>query len=133
LDELTIRQEQAVRAIVQQIRARVERVAGAVALLSPRRQVSGGWELLQDAFARLRISCAHRVDMLQSSLETAIGKLDSLSPLAVLARGYSLAWRLPEEALLRDARALSEGDAVRLQLHKGSALLSVDEVYPAGD
>jgi len=133
LDELTIRQEQAARAIVQQIRARVERVAGAVALLSPRGQVGGGWESLQDAFARLRTSCTHRIDMLQSALETAVGKLDSLSPLAVLARGYSLAWRLPEEALLRDARALSEGDAVRLQLHKGSALLSVDEVNPSGD
>ncbi len=133
LDELTIRQEQAARAIAQQIRARVERVASAVTLLSPRGQVCSAWEFLQDAFARLRTSCRHRTDMLQSTLETAVGKLDSLSPLAVLARGYSLAWRLPEEALLRDAGALSEGDAVRLQLHKGSALLRVDKVDPAGD
>ena len=88
VDELTMREEQAARTIVQQVRARVERVAGAVALLSP---------------------------------------------LAVLARGYSLAWKLPQELLLRDARTLSKGDAVRLQLHKGNILLSVDEVHPTGD
>jgi exodeoxyribonuclease VII large subunit len=62
-----------------------------------------------------------------------VGKLDSLSPLAVLSRGYSLAWKMPESLLLRDAGALSPGDAVRLQLHRGSAKLSVDEVQPAGE
>lgn len=133
VDELTMREEQAARTIVQQVRARVERVAGAVALLSPSTQISRGWESVQDAFARLKTGCAHRINMLQGELETVVGKLDSLSPLAVLARGYSLAWKLPEEALLKDVRALSRGDAVRLQLHKGSAVLSVDEVHPNGD
>jgi exodeoxyribonuclease VII large subunit len=133
VDELTMREEQAARNAVQQVKARVERVASAVTLLSPSGQVRRGWESLGDAFARLKTGCAHRVNMLQSGLETAAAKLHSLSPLAVLARGYSLAWKLPQEALLRDARALSEGDAVRLQLHKGSALLSVDEVHPDGD
>jgi exodeoxyribonuclease VII large subunit len=133
VDELTMREEQAARTIVQHVRARVERVAGAVALLSPSTQISRGWESVQDAFARLKTGCAHRINMLQGELETVVGKLDSLSPLAVLARGYSLAWKLPEEALLKDVRALSRGDAVRLQLHKGSAVLSVDEVHPNGD
>ena len=133
VDELTMREEQAARTIVQQVRARVERVASAVALLSPSTQISRGWESVQDAFARLKTGCAHRINMLQGELETVVGKLDSLSPLAVLARGYSLAWKLPEEALLKDVRALSRGDAVRLQLHKGSAVLSVDEVHPNGD
>ena len=133
VDELTMREEQAARTIVQQVRARAERVASAVALLSPSTQISRGWESVQDAFARLKTGCAHRINMLQSELETAVGKLDSLSPLAVLARGYSLAWKLPQELLLRDARTISKGDAVRLQLHKGNVLLSVDEVHPTGD
>ena len=133
VDELTMREEQAARTLVQHVLARVERVGGAVALLSPTTQVRRGWESLREAGARLKTGCAHCINMLQGELETAAGKLDSLSPLAVLARGYSLAWKLPEETLLRDARALAEGDAVRIQLHKGSALLSVDEVHPTGD
>ena len=133
VDELTMREEQAARTLVQHVLARVERVGGAVALLSPTTQVCRGWESLREAGARLKTGCAHCINMLQGELETAAGKLDSLSPLAVLARGYSLAWKLPEETLLRDARALAEGDAVRIQLHKGSALLSVDEVHPTGD
>ena len=131
VDELTMRAEQTARTAVQHVRSRVERVGGAVMLLSPGAQVARGWEFLQDVFSRLRTGCVHRMKMLQGDLETVVGKLDSLSPLAVLARGYSLAWKLPENILLREARLLSPGDAVRLQLHRGSARLSVDEVHPA--
>jgi len=121
VDELTMRAEQAARTAVQQVRSRVERVGAAVMLLSPEVQVARGCELLKDVFSRLRVGCTHRMEMLLGQLEGIAGKLDSLSPLAVLSRGYSLAWKLPENVLLRDAGALSPGDAVRLQLHKGSA------------
>ena len=133
VDELTMRAEQTARTAVQQVRSRVERAGTAVMLLSPGVQVARGCELLQDAVSSLRVGCIHRMEMLRGQLETVVGKLDSLSPLAVLSRGYALAWKLPENLLLRDAGALSPGDAVRLQLHRGSAKLSVDEVQPAED
>jgi exodeoxyribonuclease VII large subunit len=118
---------------MQQVRARIERIAGTVLLLNPGTQVRRWSELLQEAFSRLRVGCLHRVEMILGELETVAGRLDSLSPLAVLARGYSLAWKLPENALLRDARALSRGDTVRLQLHRGGADLTVDKIHPAED
>ena len=133
VDELVMRGEQAARTGLRASEARVDRLGRAVVLLTPSIRIRRGWELLREVFARLRTSSAHRIKMLRSELETVAGKVDSLSPLAVLSRGYALAWKLPEEALVRDAGLLSQGDAVKLQLHKGSALLSVDEVHPNGD
>jgi len=46
------------------------------------------------------------------------GRLDSLSPLAVLARGYSLT-RTPEGTIVRAARQVRPGDAVEVLLHEG--------------
>ena len=55
---------------------------------------------------------------LRQSLASVAAKLEALSPLAVLGRGYSLTWTA-QGKLLRRAAAVSVGDAVRVDLHQG--------------
>lgn len=52
------------------------------------------------------------------SLASVAAKLDALSPLAVLGRGYSLTWTA-QGKLLRRATDVAVGDAVRVDLHEG--------------
>jgi len=52
-------------------------------------------------------------------LEHASGRLQALSPLAVLSRGYALVYG-PDGTLLRDAAAVKPGDTVRARLADGS-------------
>lgn len=54
----------------------------------------------------------------RQSLASVTAKLDALSPLAVLGRGYSLTWTA-QGKLLRRAADVSVGDAVRVDLHEG--------------
>ncbi|HOV59747.1 MAG TPA: exodeoxyribonuclease VII large subunit [Candidatus Hydrogenedentes bacterium] len=64
------------------------------------------------------------------------GKLHALSPLAVLGRGYALAWRLPDRALIRSASILEPGDMVEVRFGQGSVTAAVREIHesrPAGD
>ncbi len=55
-------------------------------------------------------------------MEGIAGKLDSLSPLAILGRGYSICYRLPDQTIVKDAAALAPGDRLRVRLHQGAAL-----------
>ncbi|MDR3207041.1 MAG: exodeoxyribonuclease VII large subunit, partial [Oscillospiraceae bacterium] len=48
-----------------------------------------------------------------------VSKLDALSPLAVLARGYAIAAR-PDGAVAKDAAQLSPGDRLTLRLMRGT-------------
>ena len=48
----------------------------------------------------------------------AAGRLDSLSPLAVLGRGYSLT-RMPDGTIVRRASQVTPGDAVEVLLNEG--------------
>ncbi len=54
-------------------------------------------------------------------LALAVGKLESVSPLATLARGYARVILLPEETPVTSSRELAEGDRIRLQLRDGTA------------
>ena len=51
-------------------------------------------------------------------LETAAARLDSLSPLAVLGRGYSITEKL-DGSIVRDYRQVSEGERVKILLGRG--------------
>lgn len=55
------------------------------------------------------------------------GKLDSLSPLAVLERGYSIACR-EDGTILKESNQVAPGDAVGVRLHHGKLKCTVTEV-----
>ena len=52
-------------------------------------------------------------------LRAAAGRLEVLSPLAVLSRGYAVCWSGDRTAVIRDAAAVKPGQSVTVTLHKG--------------
>ena len=48
-----------------------------------------------------------------------VGRLESLSPLAVLGRGYAVCWNDDRTAIVRSAAAVARGDRVHVTLHDG--------------
>ena len=52
-------------------------------------------------------------------------RLDALSPLAVLGRGYAVCWNADRSRILRDAATVAEGESVRVTLHKGEIAATV--------
>lgn len=55
------------------------------------------------------------------------GRLDALSPLRVLGRGYGIAFG-PEGQALRSASEVSAGDSIRVRLHQGALRATIDDV-----
>jgi exodeoxyribonuclease VII large subunit len=58
-------------------------------------------------------------------------RLESLSPLAVLRRGYSVTQRETDGAVVLSADQLSIGDRIRTRLAAGEVLSHVDELKAA--
>lgn len=59
-----------------------------------------------------------------------VAMLDSLSPLSILGRGYSIVQKLPDGVVVRDAREVSVDEDIRARLAHGQLLCRVRQVLP---
>jgi exodeoxyribonuclease VII large subunit len=75
------------------------------------RLVSGTGRLNQAVTRR-----QHRAD---AQLRDCARRLEALSPLSVLGRGYAVCWNAGRTSVIRDAAATARGDLVRVTLAKG--------------
>lgn len=62
------------------------------------------------------------------SLRRASLRLEALSPLGGLARGFSLCERMEDGRLVRSSKNLNAGDKLRLRFHHGGAICSAEEI-----
>ena len=83
---------------------------------------------LQAATSALDAGVSHRRLRLESRLGSAAARLDSLSPLAVLGRGYAVAWDESRTRALRRASDTAPGESVRVTLHEGEIRCDVREI-----
>jgi exodeoxyribonuclease VII large subunit len=67
------------------------------------------------------------VDSRREEAAVATARLDALSPLKTLARGYAVVARLPEGNVVRDGGELERGETLRITFSRGSALCTVEE------
>jgi exodeoxyribonuclease VII large subunit len=68
---------------------------------------------------RLASAVARRHHRADAQLRDSAGRLDTLSPLAVLGRGYAVCWNADRTRVIRDAAAAAPGDRVRVTLGHG--------------
>jgi exodeoxyribonuclease VII large subunit len=62
--------------------------------------------------------------------DTITGRIESLSPLAVLGRGYSLTQRTADGQLIRAAAELSPGQQITTRFARGQTISRVEQVKP---
>ena len=84
-----------------------------------RRRLAVSRGRLGNAEQRLRAAAVRGRERADSRFRVLAGRLENLSPLAVLARGYAVCWNADRTEILRTAAAVSPGDQVRVTLHDG--------------
>lgn len=84
---------------------------------------------VRNLVARARLATEKRVASAESAVERLAGKLDALSPLKVLARGYFNVQAAG--STVTSVRSLKRGDTVTARGKDGSFEATVTEVYPS--
>lgn len=131
-DELRMRMEEAMAGRVDENRIRIERARRALGLLSPSARIERERERLRALQARWTRSGTGSVQRARGLLLPLMAKLDAMSPLAILSRGYALAWKEPGHTLVRDSAELRPGGELQLRFGRGGARVGVKSIVGEG-
>ena len=127
LDDLGSRMENAANQQIRSRQRRVTELTAAVMRHDPRRQLAHARARFETGRARLDRTLERTIDVAKARLGALDARLHSLSPLAVLDRGYALVLDA-NGALVRSTRQLATGKDVTTRLSDGSFASRVTEI-----
>jgi exodeoxyribonuclease VII large subunit len=81
---------------------------------------------------RLAVASARSLERGDAAFRHLAARLEDLSPLGILARGYAVCYAEDGTTVVRSAGALAPGDRVKVRLHEGSAGCLVQSVSTEG-
>lgn len=130
LQALALRLSKVGRQRPAELKDGLARLTLALTRCSPRPGLAHLRQVLGHDAVRLAASARRRVSSERQRLGALAGRLDALSPLQVLSRGYAIAQR-SDGRVVRRASDVQVGDELRLELGRGDALVArVTQVKP---
>lgn len=119
VDALEARLNGAVSGRFERLATELNRLTARLTAQSPENRLRLMEEKLNSLDRRILSAAERYIDRCDSRLRETIGRLESLSPLKVMARGYSLAYK--GDSLIRTSVDISEGDSITLRFDTGGA------------
>jgi len=104
---------------------KLDRIANSYVIRQPFDKFNRWQQRLDDFAQRLNLNITHALNTEREKLSGIAGKLESLSPLNVLKRGYTITTRQEDNKSLRDIKNLSKGDKIKSNLSKGSIISEI--------
>jgi exodeoxyribonuclease VII large subunit len=117
---------------LDQGQARLKELADRPCFRRPLERMRQEEERLDECRERLQRALQRQIDQHHEQLRSLSARLESLSPLNVLARGYSLTRKEGEAALLHDAGQVRPGERIVTRLARGEIVSRVEETKENG-
>lgn len=130
LEDFRDRFRDAVEHRLRLARQKLDHIASRPALRRPLQRIQELEQRLDDAARRLHRAAGARLAIANERLAGLTGQLETLSPLNVLRRGYSLT-RTDEGRLVRDSTEVRPGDRVVTRVANGEITSRVEQVQEA--
>jgi exodeoxyribonuclease VII large subunit len=122
-----LRLKELLRQKAERAQARLDDLARHRCFRLPLERTRDEERMLDDLGDRLRRAGRQRLDRWQQQLESCAGRLEGLSPLNVLARGYSLTRKEADLAIVVDPLQVQPGERLVTQVKKGRIVSRVEE------
>jgi exodeoxyribonuclease VII large subunit len=99
-----------------------------LALLNPAVRIPEYKTRVLDLARQIYVRTDHLFKLKKARFSGIIENLSSLNPLNILARGYSVTFKMPGEKIIKDVKMVKIGEQIKTKVHKGEILSKVMEV-----
>lgn len=132
VDELSFRLGSGIRSMLAAVRPRLDALTAGLQRIGPGQSWQRGSLMLPQLLQRLSRAMPWALTGKRQQLRTVASTLDTLSPLAILSRGYSILETSPGGAIVKDAQSVRVGDRIHARLAEGrlSCLVEQTERQP---
>ncbi|MGB2629805.1 MAG: exodeoxyribonuclease VII large subunit [Candidatus Omnitrophota bacterium] len=124
--DYALRMKTAVRSRIDILEKDLKRLKESYVLRAPMNVFLQLQQQLDDLAKSVQANIAHCVEIKSKEFAGTAGKLEMLSPLAVLERGYSITFK--GEKTVKTAAGLKAGDALRTRLARGEVFSTVKRI-----
>ena len=126
LDSLNHELEFVVSDVISELR---NRLTGLTHMLkSPADRLLEKQQFLDELYSGLNYNMRHAFELALERSSSLMQRLESLSPLSILSRGYSLSMLMEQSVIVKDISQIKPGDKLKTVLHKGAFISLVEEV-----
>lgn len=132
MEDLAHRLALAVQNLLKLIFSGLQATRKKLALLNPTVLIEQHQLKIADLARQIHIRLGHSLKLRQAEFNLALEKLSSLSPLNILARGYSITFEMPQGRILKEAKIARIGETIKTRLHEGELLSQITEVNKNG-
>jgi exodeoxyribonuclease VII large subunit len=128
LDDLCARLTNSIQQCLSRKRDRLRLKADGLMHLHPGRQLAELAHRVAQLSRQMTLALRAQLRLLRQRTEGCMGKLRTLSPLAVLERGYSIARLLPSKEVIRRASDLKVASRVNVKVRRGEFIARVEKI-----
>jgi exodeoxyribonuclease VII large subunit len=114
---------------IDERRAGLESLNAGLRFYSPARRLQTESQRLDELSRRAARALAQRLALASAHLAGASRRLESLSPLAVLRRGYAVVTRIEDGKIVETAKQAPGGSDLRVRLAEGTLSVKVQESF----
>jgi len=133
LDDLYTRMTQAAERIISHKRERLLWRHDRLVAAPFTARISAAADRCSDLDRRLKAAAMNRLRDNRFRLQTLCSRIEALSPLGVMQRGYSITRTLPDHRVLTDASAVDCGKKVEVLLAKGILTCRIERINNDGE
>jgi len=127
-DELELRLHSAMNRLMRDKRSQLNQNQSQLSRLNPSRTLTAHQEQVKQLMSRLESLTKSKIDRRKLELAEKVGRLQAISPLATLERGYALA-TTDQHEVIRDSRQVKAGQSINIRLQKGSITSTVTDIH----
>lgn len=113
------RLKNALKSKTQVMRLRYEKCMNSMVYQNPLQKVNDGYLLVDKYFKILENSGIKKLKDCKLMMAKTIGKLDALSPLKTLSRGYSISSLKESQKIVKSVKDIKSGDTLEIRVEDG--------------
>lgn len=129
LNQWSSRMDGVMRSRIDSARSRLDGLVARRVLSRPEERIQLLGQRLDELDARARRATANRIEKARMQMSQVATQLETLSPLGVLGRGYSIT-QSDKKEVIRDVVSLSPGDILRTRVADGEFTSRVERIQP---